>query len=162
MQPSSHHLPGYRLKRFPCRHRRLKMGLLYLAFWRNKQEVRLFVFTEDGVNEYLPHGHELKKVADGDHRDLVAARQDFVKSAPVSLVLVMDMDKFGGTEPRQISMATVDAGIVCENISVAAAGLGLAARPRGSMNSDAIKELLGLNVNQIPIMNNVIGYPLGK
>ena len=128
----------------------------------NKQEIRLFVFTEDGVCEYLPHGHELKKVVDGDHRDLVAAHQDFVKSAPVSLVLVMDMDKFGGTEPRQISMATVDAGIVCENICVAAAGLGLAARPRGSMNSDAIKKLLGLNVNQIPIMNNVVGYPLGK
>ena len=137
-------------------------GKLTAPSARNKQEVRLFVFTEDGVSEYLPHGHELKKVADGDHRDLVAAHQDFVKSAPVSLVLVMDMDKFGGTEPRQISMATVDAGIVCENISVAAAGLGLAARPRGSMNSDAIKELLGLNVNQIPIMNNVIGYPLGK
>ena len=45
---------------------------------------------------------------------------------------------------------------------MAAAGLGLAARPRRSMNSDAIKELLGLNVNQIPIMNNVIGYPLGN
>ena len=98
----------------------------------------------------------------GQNRDLVAAHQDFVKSAPVSLVLVMDMDKFGGTEPRQIAMATVYAGIVCENISVAAAGLGLAGRPRGSMNSDAIKELLGLNVNQIPIMNNVIGYPLRK
>ena len=98
----------------------------------------------------------------GQNRDLVAAHQDFVKSAPVSLVLVMDMDKFGGTEPRQISMATVDAGIVCENISVAAAGLGHAARQRGSMNNDVIKELLGLNVNQIPIMNNVVGYPLGK
>ncbi|MBD5335751.1 MAG: SagB/ThcOx family dehydrogenase [Bacteroides sp.] len=97
-------------------------------------------------------------MADGDHRDLVAKHQDFVKSAPVSIVLVMDMDKFGGTEPRQISMATVDAGIVCQNISVTAAGLGLAARPRGSMNSDAIKELLGLNANQIPIMNNVVGY----
>ena len=97
----------------------------------------------------------------GQNRDLVVAHQDFVKSAPVSLVLVMDMDKFGGTEPRQISMATVDADIVCENISVAA-GLGLASRPRGSMKGEAIQELLNLNANQIPIMNNVIGYPLGK
>ena len=128
----------------------------------NKQEVRLFVFTENGVSEYLPHGHELKKVVDGDHRDLVAAHQDFVKTAPVSIVLVMDMDKFGGTEPRQVSIATVDAGIVCENINVTAAGLGLAARPRGSMKSEAISELLGLNANQIPIMNNVIGYPATK
>ena len=128
----------------------------------NKQEVRLFVFTDDGVSEYLPHSHELKKVADGDHRALVAGHQDFVKTAPVSLVLVADMDKFGGTEPRQLAMATVDAGIVCENISVAAAGLGLASRPRGSMNSDAIQKLLGLNANQIPIMNNVVGYPAGE
>ena len=74
----------------------------------------------------------------------------------------MDMDKFGGTEPRQISMATVYAGIVCENISVATAGLGLALRPRGSMKDEAIQELLNLNANQIPIMNNVIGYPSGK
>ena len=101
----------------------------------------------------------MKKVAEGDHRDLVAAHQDFVKSAPVSIVIVMDMDKFGGTQPRQISMATIDAGIVCQNINVTAAGLGLASRPRASMNSDALKELLDLNENQIPIMNNVIGYP---
>ena len=38
----------------------------------------------------------------GQNRDLVVAHQDFVKSASVSLVLVMDMDKFGATEPRQI------------------------------------------------------------
>nr|MBD5376312.1 hypothetical protein [Bacteroides sp.] len=59
-------------------------------------------------------------------------------------------------------MATVDAGIVCENINVAAAGLGLAARPRASMKSDDIKALLGLNDTQIPIMNNVIGYPAAQ
>ena len=101
----------------------------------------------------------MKKVAEGDHRDLVAAHQDFVKSAPVSIVIVMNMDKFGGTQPRQISMATIDAGIVCQNINVTAAGLGLASRTRGSMNNNAIKEQLNLNENQIPIMNNVIGYP---
>ena len=38
----------------------------------------------------------------GQHRDIVATHQDFVKSASASRVLVMDMDKFGGTEPRQI------------------------------------------------------------
>lgn len=128
----------------------------------NKQEVRLSVFTENQVSEYLPLTHELKAVAEGDHRALVAGHQDFVKTAPVSLVLVADMDKFGGTEPRQVTMATVDVGIVCENISVAAAGLGLASRPRGSMNSQAIQELLGLNAHQLPIMNNVVGYPADK
>lgn len=128
----------------------------------NKQEVRLFVFDADGVSEYLPQSHELKQVAKGDNRDLVAGHQDFVKTAPVSLVIVADMDKFGGTEPRQLTMATVDVGIVCENISVAAAGLGLASRPRGTMDSEGISKLLGLNENQLPIMNNVVGYPTKK
>ena len=128
----------------------------------NKQEVRLFVFDAEGVSEYLPQSHELKQVAKGDNRDLVAGHQDFVKTAPVSLVIVADMDKFGGTEPRQLTMATVDVGIVCENISVAAAGLGLASRPRGTMDSEGIRKLLDLNENQIPIMNNVVGYPAKK
>ena len=30
------------------------------------------------------------------------------------------------------------------------------------MKSDDIKALLGLNDNQIPIMNNVIGYPAAQ
>ena len=30
------------------------------------------------------------------------------------------------------------------------------------MNSQAIQELLGLNAHQLPIMNNVVGYPADK
>lgn len=96
------------------------------------------------------------------YRFILALYENYRIERTMSLVLVADMDEFSGTGPRQLTMATVDVGIVCENISVAAAGLGLASRPRGSMNSSAIQELLGLNANQIPIMNNIIGYPANK
>ena len=133
-------------------------GKLTAPSCQNKQEIRLLVFSKDGVSEYMPSTHSLKKLADGDHRSLVAGRQDFVLQAPVSLVMVADMDKFGSKDERAMMMVSVDAGIVSENACVAAAGLGLVTVPRASMDADGIKKLLGFNDNQILIMNNPVGY----
>jgi len=133
-------------------------GKLTAPSCRNFQEIRLFVFSKDGVAEYIPSSHSLKKVAEGDHRDLVAAGQDFVNKAPVSLVMVADMTKFGNVDERAKMMASVDAGIVSENISLACAGLGLATVPRATMKSAEILSLLGLPSNHIAIMNNPVGF----
>lgn len=124
----------------------------------NKQEIRLFVFTKDGVAEYMPQTHSLRDVADGDHREKVAGRQDFVKTAPVSLVMVADMDKFGSDDERARVMASVDAGIVCQNINLFCAAVGMSTVPRASMDTKAIQTVLGLTDKQIPIMNNPVGY----
>lgn len=124
----------------------------------NKQEIRLFLFTSDAVSEYMPHTHSLRHVAEGDYRGLVAGRQDFAKTAPVSLVMVADLDKFGRTDERSRMMACVDAGIVCQNINLFCAAVGLVTVPRATMDVEAIQKLLGLNVNQIPVMNNPVGY----
>lgn len=133
-------------------------GKLTAPSCQNKQEIRLLVFTENCVCEYIPSSHSLKKLADGDHRAIVAGRQDFAKTAPVCLVMVADMDKFGSNDERAMMMVSVDAGIVSENACIAAAGLGLATVPRASMDADAIRALPGMNNNQIPIMNNPVGY----
>ncbi len=125
----------------------------------NKQEIRLFVFTAKGVSEYLPQTNQLKEVAKGDHRDIVAGRQAFAKSAPVSLVMVGDYDKFGSTGDHAKVMVAVDAGIVCENINLYCAAVGLATVPRATMDGAAISKLLNLNANQVPILNNPVGYP---
>lgn len=124
----------------------------------NLQEIRLFVFTAEGVSEYLPAEHALKEMVKGDHRALVAGRQDFVMQAPVSLVIVADMTKFSNPDDRARTMAAVDAGIVCENICLTATGLGLATVPRASMETEKIAALLGLDSTQLPLMNNPVGY----
>ena len=134
-------------------------GKLTAPSCQNKQEIRLLVFTKDGISEYLPASHSLQKLVDGDCRALVADRQDFAKTAPVSLVMVADMDKFGKTDERAMMMVAVDAGIVSENACVAAAGLGLATVPRASMDAEGIRKLLGFGDSQIFIMNNPVGYP---
>lgn len=125
---------------------------------QNKQEIRLFVFTATGAYEYMPADHSLRLVAEGDHRSKVAGRQAFVNNAPVSLVMVADMEKFGSSDERAMMMAAVDAGIVSENACLAAAGLGLATVPRASMEVAEIQKLLGLSDLQIPVMNNPVGY----
>ena len=124
----------------------------------NKQENRLFGFTAEGVCEYLNAENSLKAVATGDHRGLIASRQDWVKTAPVVLLIVADGQKFGRNDERSKTMMAVDAGIVSENINLFCAGTGLVTRPRASMDTEAIRSLLGLDDSQLPLLNNPVGY----
>ena len=129
----------------------------------NKQEIDIYVFDASGVSRYNCSDHSLTKVADGDHRSLVAGTkafsQDFVMDAPVSLVLVADLDKFdGGVSERTLTMGMADAGIVSQNINLFCAANGLATVPRATMDADGIRTLLGLGGAQVPALNNPVGY----
>lgn len=125
----------------------------------NRQEIRLYVFTEKSVSLYDPQANILTQVASGDHRGIMASGQDFVKNAPVVLLMVADMDKFRSNNQHAQWMVAVDTGIVCENINLFCSAAGLCTVPRGTMDSKAISTLLGLNDNQIPLINNPVGYP---
>ncbi len=125
----------------------------------NKQEVLLYVFLKDGVYQYVAHGNILKKVADGDNRALVAGPQDFVKEAPVCLVMVVDYGIFGGSDEHAKVMTGVDVGNVSENINLYCQAVGLATVPRGTMNAEGIVKLLGLSASQVPVLNNPVGWP---
>lgn len=127
----------------------------------NRQEIRLFIFTTDGVYEYEAKKNILIKKSTGDKRNLVAGTtsrsQDFVLQAPVSLVIVIDFDLFGMNDERAKMMGCVDAGNVSENINIYCQSVGLATVPRATMDVDGIKKLLNLSNNQLPIMNNPVG-----
>ncbi len=125
----------------------------------NRQEIRLYVFTAQNVSLYNPQKNTLTQVANGDYRDIVAAGQDFAKAAPVSLVMVADMDKFGSNNQHAQWMVGADVGIVSQNINLFCAAAGLCTVPRGTMNQKAIQQLLKLGENQIPVLNNPVGYP---
>ena len=135
-----------------------KNGKLTSPTASNKQEIRIFVFTAEGVSEYLNVENGLNPVATGDHRGLIAGMQNWVKTAPVVLLIVADGQKFGRTDERAKTMMAVDAGIVSENINIFCAGTGLVTRPRASMDTEAIKSLLGLDDSQLPLLNNPVGY----
>jgi nitroreductase len=131
----------------------------------NRQEIRLFVFTKAGVYEYDAKANKLIKKADGDKRELMASnggnagfKQDFVLNAPVSLLMVIDYDKFGSSDEKATMMCCVDAGNISENINLYCQAVGLATVPRATHDTNSIKALLGLTDKQLPIMNNPVGY----
>lgn len=131
----------------------------------NKQEIRLFVLTSEGAYEYLAKQNTLAIKATGDHRALLANNnskqeggQSFVMQAPVSFVMVIDFDKFGSSNERAMMMGCVDVGNVSENINLFCEAAGFATVPRATMDTNALRTILGLTEKQLPIMNNPVGY----
>lgn len=132
---------------------------------RNLQEIRLFAFTKSGVYEYDAKGNKLVKKADGDHRALMASngpgagfKQEFVMDAPVTLLMVIDFEKYGSHDDNAIRMGSVDAGNVSENINLYCQAVGLVTVPRATHDTDGLRKLLGFTDKQLPIMNNPVGY----
>jgi SagB-type dehydrogenase family enzyme len=126
----------------------------------NRQEIDVYVIRTDGAYLYDASSHTLNPVAEGDYRAAVAGRQDFVKTAPVCLVMVINLEKLGDPSVEQTRlMGAVDAGIVSQNINLFCAGVGLSTVPRASMDKDELRSVLKLKDTQLPIMNNPVGYP---
>lgn len=125
----------------------------------NKQDVDVYVIMKEGAYLYNAKQQALIPVAQGDQRAAVAGSQDFVKSAPVCLVLVSDLSRFGKVSDQTKLMGAVDVGIVCQNIGLFCAGTGLSTVPRATMDKDALKKILKLSDSQLPIMNHPVGYP---
>lgn len=131
----------------------------------NRKEITLYVFNKDGVYEYDAVANKLIKKADGDHRNLMESnggnggfKQEFVMDAPVSLLMVIDFQKFGSDDEHSKMMGCVDAGNVSENINLYCQAVGLATVPRATHDTQGIKKLLNLTDKQLPIMNNPVGY----
>lgn len=129
----------------------------------NTQEIDLYLFTKEGVFKYIPGGHQLQKMADGDHRSLIAGSlefsQDFVMEAPVSLLTVANPQKFDRMPEMARMMAVTDAGIMSENVCMFCAGRGLSVVPRATMDREAIIKLLNLPTEAILVLNLPVGYP---
>ena len=77
--------------------------------------------------------------------------------APVSLLMVMDFEKFGSDNDHAKLMACVDAGNVSENINLYCQAVGLVTVPRATMDVEGLRNLLGLSEKQIPVINNPVG-----
>lgn len=126
----------------------------------NAQDVDIYVLLKSGAYLYDHKTHSLKGIASGDNRTLVSDRQTNFAGAPVMLVLVSDISRFRGDDnARKLSWAAMDAGIVSQNVSLFCAGTGMVTRPRASMDTEGLKELLNLTATQYPLLNNPVGYP---
>ena len=124
----------------------------------NKQEIAVYAFTKDGAYRYDFKNHSLELVKQGDYRTLVSAAQKGLAHAPLFLVYIADESKLSTFGDKRLSIASMDAGIVCQNVNLFCSAVGIGTVPRITMNADAILKLLNLSDNNVPLMNNAIGY----
>lgn len=125
----------------------------------NSQDVDIYVCKKDGAYLYDAKENVMKRVSPEDLRPAVAGGQDFVKEAPVSLVLVSDISRFPGEDnEHKMLLGAMDVGIVSQNISLFCASAGLITVPRASMDTEALKKALNLTDTRIPLMNHPVGY----
>lgn len=77
----------------------------------DSREVECFVFDQKGVWSYCAETNALKLLAEGDHRSATTAGQDFVHSAPVTLIFAVNQAK-----TERISGGR--AGAICQSVDV--------------------------------------------
>lgn len=124
----------------------------------NAQDIDVFIFNETGVYLYNAQGHILELVAKGDNR-VVFSGDEAGTNPPIICLLVSDMSRFGtGDNLQKLEWAAIDAGIVAQNILLFCTSIDMTGRPRSGMNRKLIKELLGLNDSQLPLLNIPVSY----
>ena len=123
----------------------------------NAQDVMVYVCKSNGAFLYDAQNNALVRVTKKDLRKAVAGRQEFAAKAPVSLVLVSNLNKLPHANQM---LGAMEVGYVSENICLACTALGLATVPCATMDIETLKKELGLVENQVPMLNNPIGYPV--
>lgn len=124
----------------------------------NSQEIDIYVATTEGIYIYDAKGNRLEPVASGDIRARTGS-QDFVKVAPVTLVLVADLARQTKAKREdKEGYAAFDAGCIGQNIYLFCASAGLAAVVHET-DRTGLREALHLKPDQKIIIAQSVGYP---
>jgi len=124
----------------------------------NFQETDLYVLLKTGVYTYNAKENQLVQISQEDIRSM-AGMQDFIKDAPVQIVLVTDLSKMGeGSAEEKLNTANIDAGYISQNIYLFCTSAGLATGARGSVDKKALSPKLKLKPDQKIIIAHSVGY----
>ena len=125
------------------------------------REIVVFLFDATGVWFYEAESNALKLISEGDQRAATTLGQDFVKKAPVTLVLASDesrCEKLVGS--RKERCCAVDAGCIVQAGQLAATALGLVSVARASFDTQTLARHLGDAKRFTPVMALTVGFPL--
>ena len=125
----------------------------------NRLETDIYVLLKQGTYLYDAKNHQLNQVAEEDIRE-IGGTQDFVKDAPVTLVLVADLAKMSSAAiEEKKNTANIDAGYISQNIYLYSASEGLSTGARGSLNREKLALKLKLRDDQLITIAQSVGYP---
>jgi SagB-type dehydrogenase family enzyme len=125
--------------------------------------LEVYVVKREGVYQYLPQGHKLKKTLEGDFRfplSRAALGQEAVSKAPVDIVITAVYQRTQRKyRERGIRYVHIEAGHVAQNIHLQAVALGLSSVPIGAFNDGEVKRVLSLPQEIEPIYIIPVGHP---
>ncbi len=126
--------------------------------WGNN-EITLYVLLKSGTYIYNPIDHKLIIVSKKDNRAL-GGRQEFVKDAPVTIVMVANLEKISQVknEADKMAVSQIDTGFISQNIYLAAVSEGLVTGARVNIDKEKLGLVLKLNKNQRIILANSVGF----
>lgn len=126
------------------------------------QEIEIYAALPQGVYRYEPRTHTLRLRHAVDARNLTGY-QDFVGRAPLDLIYVVDYGRLLDVEPqRRDIFSAVTAGAIAQNVYLYCASSGLGTVLRGWLNRRNLAEAIGLNEDEVPILAQTVGVPVGN
>lgn len=125
----------------------------------NSQEVDVYAALPNGLFRYAAATHALRMVSAIDVRR-VTGYQDFVDTAPMDLVYVVDHSRMKLVPvTKRESYAFAAAGAMAQNVSLYCASAGLASVIRAWLDRTALSLAMGLNNDQQILLAQTVGRP---
>lgn len=119
----------------------------------NKQDITLYVTCKDGTWRYDNKGNKLIAVSKKDLRKEVAVNQEFAAKAPVSIIIVSNLNVYG---KKGLEFGSMSAGYVSENIYLACTAMGLSTVARATMNEEVLRQELQLKDGEKLMLNHPV------
>lgn len=123
------------------------------------QEIEIYVATAEGLFLYDARFHQLVRLSGNDIRSLCGT-QGFVAHAPVNLVYVANLSKFGDMEEaRKVFYSAADTGCISQNVYLFCAAFGLGTVVRDWIDRPPLAERMRLKEGQRIVLAQTVGYP---
>ena len=127
--------------------------------WKNRQETTVYAALKEGLYRYEAKGHSLAQVSAKDLRPM-CGKQDFVATAPLNLVYVVDFSKMADITPEErLLYGGADSGSIYQNVYLTCAAQGLVTVIRANIDKPALAKEMGLGADHLITLSQTVGYP---
>lgn len=112
----------------------------------------IYFVAKEGVFLYIPEGHMITKVKEGDIRAEIADAaegQSWIKNAGIIMVLFATYEYTEKYGERGKMFVHIEAGHIAQNIHLQAVTLNLGSVPVGSLYPDKFKELIPMAKGEV-------------
>ena len=124
--------------------------------------LEIYLVNKEGLFHYIPRTHSMERL---DEKDLRGELRDacfgqgFVKDAAINIVISADFKRTSGRYRKKgENFVYIEVGHAAENVHLQAVALGLGSVSVGAFSDDAIKKLLHLPEELVPVYVIPIGY----